>query len=236
MTGSDRGVDMRGEGDGAFRRGHGQPGSPSHVLRLFVGLDDDERQLLINTLDNYYVLVSGEVNNPGAFLAMPQTSLDRIVQAAGGLTPIVDLSGFEVSSAEIDNASGVSRTVRKTYTLRGRPILAGGSPAAGPGPLQQDFLGPRRRDDGIRRGALSRVLCHYAQRTAFLGTGACRWVDQCGISLWRDLPAPLGGGTGTRRAAARSRRPGQPAGRADERGHRQQDPDIRFRKFNTSTR
>ena len=87
------------------------------MLRLFVGLDDDERQLLINTLSNYYVMVDGEVTDPGAFLAMPGVGLDKIAEAAGGVTPNVDLSGFEVSSSDIDNRSGVSRTMRKNYQL-----------------------------------------------------------------------------------------------------------------------
>ncbi len=85
--------------------------------RLFTGLDDDTRRLLVGTLGNYTVTVVGEVNSPGDFLAMPDTGLDRIVQAAGGLTPKVDLHAFEVTSAQIDNGSGLSRTVRKNYTL-----------------------------------------------------------------------------------------------------------------------
>jgi protein involved in polysaccharide export with SLBB domain len=85
--------------------------------RLFIGLDDDTRRLLVSTLGNYTVTVVGEVNNPGDFLAMPETGLDRVVQAAGGLTPKVDLHSFEVTSAQIDNQSGLSRTVRRNYTL-----------------------------------------------------------------------------------------------------------------------
>ena len=85
--------------------------------RLFTGIDDDTRRLLVSTLGNYTVTVVGEVNNPGDFLAMPDTGLDRVVQAAGGLTPKVDLHSFEVTSAQIDNASGLSRTVRRNYTL-----------------------------------------------------------------------------------------------------------------------
>jgi protein involved in polysaccharide export with SLBB domain len=85
--------------------------------RLFTGLDDDTRRLLVGTLGSYTVTVVGEVNNPGDFLAMPDTGLDRIVQAAGGLTPKVDLHSFEVTSAQIDNSSGLSRTVRRNYTL-----------------------------------------------------------------------------------------------------------------------
>ncbi len=97
------------------------PAAPENAarpaLRLFVGLDDDQRQLLVRSLGHYYVVVGGEVNDPGAFLALQGVGLDRIVQAAGGITPNVDLSGIEISSAEIDNQSGVSRTVRKTYKL-----------------------------------------------------------------------------------------------------------------------
>ncbi|WP_186454993.1 SLBB domain-containing protein [Nitrospirillum amazonense] len=86
-------------------------------LRLFVGLDDDTRRLLVGTLTNYHVTVVGEVNSPGDFLVMPGATLDKLVQAAGGLTPKVDLHAFEVTSADIDNASGLSRTVRHSYGL-----------------------------------------------------------------------------------------------------------------------
>jgi polysaccharide export outer membrane protein len=86
-------------------------------LRIFVGLDVDARRLLISTLGNYYASVVGEVNDPGDFLVMPQTGLDKIVQAAGGLTPKVNLHAFEVTSADIDNVSGLSRTVRKNFDL-----------------------------------------------------------------------------------------------------------------------
>jgi polysaccharide biosynthesis/export protein len=86
-------------------------------LRIFIGLDVDARRLLISTLSNYYISVVGEVNDPGDFLAMPQTGLNKIVQAAGGLTPKVNLHAFEVTSADIDNVSGLSRTVRKSFDL-----------------------------------------------------------------------------------------------------------------------
>ncbi|HEX3755843.1 MAG TPA: SLBB domain-containing protein [Rhizomicrobium sp.] len=85
--------------------------------RIFVGLDPDARRLLISTLGNYYVSVVGEVNDPGDFLVMPQAALDRIVQAAGGLTPKVNLHAFEVTSVDIDNTTGLSRTVRKSFDL-----------------------------------------------------------------------------------------------------------------------
>ncbi len=90
---------------------------PTRELRLFVGLDDDARRLLVGTLGNYLVTVTGEVNDPGNFLAMPETTLDHLVNAAGGMTPKVDLKAFEITSTEVDNASGTSRTVHKTYDL-----------------------------------------------------------------------------------------------------------------------
>jgi len=93
------------------------PRRPVPRKRLFAGLDDEQRQLLVSTLGNYYVTVSGEVNHPGAFLAMSDTTLDKVVQAAGGLTAKVDLKAFEITSTDIDNRSGASRTLRKAYDI-----------------------------------------------------------------------------------------------------------------------
>ncbi len=87
------------------------------TVRIFVGLDDDTRRLLVSTLSNYTITVVGEVNSPGDFLVMPKTSLDKVVEAAGGLTPKVDLHSFEITSADTDNASGLSLTNRKSYSL-----------------------------------------------------------------------------------------------------------------------
>ncbi len=84
---------------------------------LFPPLSEDEKQLVSITLGNYYVSVLGAVNNPGPYLVAPGTTLDRVVQAAGGLTPRVDLNALEVTSADIDNGTGSSRTIRQTYKL-----------------------------------------------------------------------------------------------------------------------
>ncbi|HYM17472.1 MAG TPA: SLBB domain-containing protein [Micropepsaceae bacterium] len=83
----------------------------------FVGLLDDEKQLVSTALGHYYVSVLGAVNNPGAYLAAPGTTLDKVVQAAGGVTPRIDLNAFEITSADIDNGTGVSRTIRQVYKL-----------------------------------------------------------------------------------------------------------------------
>jgi protein involved in polysaccharide export with SLBB domain len=84
---------------------------------LFPALQEDEKRLVATTLGHYYVSVLGAVNNPGAYLAAPGTTLDKVVQAAGGVTPRIDLNAFEITSADIDNGSGVSRTIRQVYKL-----------------------------------------------------------------------------------------------------------------------
>jgi len=84
---------------------------------VFPPLSDDEKQLVVTQLGNFYVSVLGAVNNPGAYLIAPGTTLDRVVEAAGGVTPRVDLNAFEVTSAEIDNAAGAARTIRQVYRL-----------------------------------------------------------------------------------------------------------------------
>jgi len=85
--------------------------------RLFVGIDDDARRLLVRVLSGYSVSVAGEVNMPGSFLAMPETGLDRMVEAAGGLTPKADLHAVDITELDIDNTTGVSRTNRKVLNV-----------------------------------------------------------------------------------------------------------------------
>jgi len=84
---------------------------------LFSPLSEDEKQLVVTQLGNFYVSVLGAVNNPGPYLVAPGTTLDRVVQAAGGVTPRVDLNAFEVTSADIDNGAGSARTIRQVYKL-----------------------------------------------------------------------------------------------------------------------
>jgi len=93
------------------------PQTQTFPIDVFPLLPEDEKQLLATTLGHYYVSVLGAVNNPGAYLAAPGVTLDRVVQAAGGVTPRIDLNAFEVTSADINNASGISRTVRQVYKL-----------------------------------------------------------------------------------------------------------------------
>ena len=94
------------------------PSTPMPVpVDLFPPLSDEEKQQVVTQLGNFYVSVLGAVNNPGPYLVAPGTTLDRVVQAAGGVTPRVDLNAFEVTSAEIDNGAGSARTIRQVYRL-----------------------------------------------------------------------------------------------------------------------
>jgi polysaccharide biosynthesis/export protein len=68
-----------------------------------------------NKLSDYRFSIGGAVQKPGTYLAAPNTSLAEVLTVLGGLTDDVDLSSFELTSIEIDNASGRSTTSRKSY-------------------------------------------------------------------------------------------------------------------------
>jgi protein involved in polysaccharide export with SLBB domain len=78
---------------------------------------------LVNASRDYLVSITGEVRNPGSYLAVRDTSLAALVLAAGGLQREADLSAVEITSTIIDATSGTSRTVRNSYQISG-PELA----------------------------------------------------------------------------------------------------------------
>ena len=70
-----------------------------------------------HVLGDYRVTLAGAVRNSGVYLVSPGTTLDEVVQAAGGLDTDADVSSVGVTSTEIDNATGRSVTVRKDLTV-----------------------------------------------------------------------------------------------------------------------
>lgn len=72
---------------------------------------------LVNAARDYLVWVGGEVRNPGAYLAVPDTSLASLIAAAGGVQREADLSAVEITSTVINTESGTSRTVRTSYKV-----------------------------------------------------------------------------------------------------------------------
>lgn len=75
-------------------------------------------QALVNLASDYLVWVNGEVLSPGPLLAQTGTSLQSILEAAGGLQRQADLSGVMVTSTEIDAQKGTSRTLRNVYAQK----------------------------------------------------------------------------------------------------------------------
>ena len=72
---------------------------------------------LVNAARDYLVWVGGEVRNPGAYLAVPDTSLASLIAASGGVQREADLSAVEITSTVINPDSGTSRTVRTSYKV-----------------------------------------------------------------------------------------------------------------------
>ena len=70
---------------------------------------------LLNLDSEYLVFVSGSVRDPGPYLADSGTSLQGILDAAGGVQRSADLSWIEVTSTDIDVSTGTSKTLRTAY-------------------------------------------------------------------------------------------------------------------------
>jgi protein involved in polysaccharide export with SLBB domain len=86
---------------------------PVNNLAQAMGVD---ASALVNMASDYLVWVNGEVLSPGPLLAQSGTSLNAILEAAGGLQRQADLSAIAVTSTEIDVDRGTSRTLRNVYS------------------------------------------------------------------------------------------------------------------------
>lgn len=72
-------------------------------------------QILASTFGENLVWLFDEVKYPGPYLVARGTSLGDVVQMAGGPLRTADLTAVEVTSTNIDSASGTARTVRTDY-------------------------------------------------------------------------------------------------------------------------
>jgi polysaccharide export outer membrane protein len=79
---------------------------------------------LVNSSRDYIVTISGEVRNPGSYLAVADTSLSSLIAAAGGVQREADLSAVEITSTIIDTSTGTSRTVRNTLRVTGQDFAS----------------------------------------------------------------------------------------------------------------
>lgn len=74
--------------------------------------------ILINFLAENRVKLDGAVRGPGYYFVGASTSLNELVQAAGGTVSWADESGVELISTAIDRQSGRSMTQRTSLPLR----------------------------------------------------------------------------------------------------------------------
>lgn len=97
------------------------------------GLSADDTAFFGHVLGDYRVTLAGAVRNAGIYLVSPGTTLDEVIEAAGGLDTDADVSSVGITSTEIDNATGQSTTVRneikvppaqyKTVALHPRDVV-----------------------------------------------------------------------------------------------------------------
>ncbi len=81
------------------------------------GLSADDTAFFGHVLGDYRVTLQGAVRNAGVYLVSPGTTLDEVIQAAGGLDADADVSSVALTSTEIDNATGRSTTERKDIAV-----------------------------------------------------------------------------------------------------------------------
>ena len=72
-------------------------------------------EALVRVAKDHVVWVMDEVRDPGAYVAAEGTTVEEMIQLAGGVLRQADLSSVEVTSTQIDSQSGTSRTVRMAY-------------------------------------------------------------------------------------------------------------------------
>ena len=73
--------------------------------------------ILVNFLQDHFVNIDGAVRGPGLYLVGPDADLQSLLVAAGGVRQWADKSSVELISTQVDPASGVSRTNRRTLSL-----------------------------------------------------------------------------------------------------------------------
>ncbi len=82
-----------------------------------TGLFADDAAFFGHVLSDYRVTLSGAVRNSGVYLVSPGTTLDEVVDAAGGLDTDADVSAFGITTTTIDNATGRATTAREQLSV-----------------------------------------------------------------------------------------------------------------------
>jgi len=75
-------------------------------------------ETVIRTARDHLVWVVDSVRDPGPYLSAEGSTLGSLIKAAGGVLREADLSSVEVTSTQIDQSTGTSRTIRAAYKGR----------------------------------------------------------------------------------------------------------------------
>lgn len=86
------------------------------LQELAVQLDVDTT-VLLNFLSDHQVTLDGAVRGPGSYVVGPGINLHDLVMVAGGTARWADESGVELTSTNVDQATGNAVTIRKTLPL-----------------------------------------------------------------------------------------------------------------------
>ncbi len=70
---------------------------------------------LVRAAKDHVVWVLDSVRDPGPYLGSDGSTVESMIQAAGGLGRQADLSSVEVTSTQVDSATGSARTLRSAY-------------------------------------------------------------------------------------------------------------------------
>jgi len=76
---------------------------------------DVPRDMLLHSISDHLVWVLDKVRVPGVYAAAEGTTLQEMIEAAGGAMAQADLSSIEVTSTEFDRIAGISHTTRTSY-------------------------------------------------------------------------------------------------------------------------
>ena len=102
--------------NGRFSKGlEPTPRSDDEVVAGLASVLDVTTDALLRTGSDNLAWVLDQVREPGAYIAARGTSISDLIQAAGGYQQSADLSQIEVTSTEVDQASGRTRTTRTAY-------------------------------------------------------------------------------------------------------------------------
>ena len=86
-------------------------------LRQLAEQLDVDVIVLLNFLADHEVTLDGAVRGPGGYIVGPGVNLHDLVMVAGGTARWADESGVELTTTDVDRATGSATTVRKTLPL-----------------------------------------------------------------------------------------------------------------------